>query len=115
MFGFNKKNNDNDNFYSDCDRLQKALYDKHKEYFDWQGSVECKRFNHLQTLIIKTYESINIKADLIGTRLDESFTREDYLEDFKVFFKPEIFSKLREWCKEYEMLRAEEIKLLEEM
>lgn len=105
MFGFNN----NDNFLTDL-RIRSQ-----QSYCDWLNTDNGKRISHLQTLIIKTYESINIKADLMGIRLDESFTREDYLEDFKLFFKPEIFSKLREWCKEYEMLRAEEIKLLEEM
>lgn len=90
MFGFNKKNdnNDNDNFYRTYDKSR-------KEYYDWVASEEYKQFQHLQTLIIKMYEMVNIKADLLGIRIDESFTRSDFIEDFKMFFKPEVFNKLK--------------------
>lgn len=113
MFGFNKKDTTSD--YDKIRILQKSIMDKHKEYFEWQESEEHKRYEHLQTLIIKTYESVNIKADLYGTRIAEDFTREDYIEDFKVFFKTEVFKELREWCKEYELYREKERKLLDEL
>lgn len=114
MFGIFKNNDGsevitNDNFLTDLRRRTQ------QSYCDWLNTDNGKRISHLQTLIIKTYKSVNIEADLIGIRIDESFTREDYLEDFKVFFKEEIFKKLREWCKEYEILRAEESKILNEM
>lgn len=96
MFGFNTNN----------------VNDKYKAYYDWLGSEDGNRIVHLQTLIIKTYETVNIKAEICVRRLNESFTREDYLEDFKVFFKPEVFKKLREWCKEYEALCKDEEKLI---
>ena len=81
--------------------------------YDWCESNECQRLNHLETLIIKTYESINIKADKLIIRLDDNFTREDYVEDFRVFFKPEVFNKLKEWCKEYEMLAKKEQEIMD--
>lgn len=112
MFGFNKKkkNNNYDEYY----KLQKALkYYNHKEWYDWCDSEENKRFKHLETLIIKAYKTVNIEADLLGRRLNKSFTREDYLEDFKIFFEPKIFDKLKEWCREYEMFRVKEQKLLD--
>ena len=93
----------------------KARKEQFKKIDAWNNSEDCKRLRHLQTLIIKTYESVNFKADLMGTRLDESFTREDYLEDFKVFFKPEIFYKLKDWCKEYEMLCEKENKVFDNL
>ena len=109
MFGFKNKNN-----HDYWNNLYKEANDKYQAYYDWTGSEECNRMHHLQNLIIKTYETVNIKADILGRRLNESFTREDYLEDFKVFFKPEVFNKLREWCKEYEILRNKEVKLIEQ-
>jgi len=93
----------------------KARKEKFKKIDDWNNSEDYKRLRHLQTLIIKTYESVSIKVDLMDTRLDESFTREDYLEDFKVFFKPEIFDKLKDWCKEYEMLCEKEHKVFDDL
>ena len=93
----------------------KARRNQFEKIDDWNNSEVRKRLLHLRNLIIKTYESVNITADLIGTRLDESFTKEDYLEDFKVFFKPEIFDKLKDWCKEYEMLCEKENKVFENL
>ena len=93
----------------------KARRNQFEKIDDWNNSEVRKRLLHLRNLILKTYESVNIKADLIGTRLDESFTREDYLEDFKVFFKPEIFNKLKDWCKEYEMLCEKENKVFDNL
>ena len=93
----------------------KARRNQFEKIHDWNNSEDCKRCIHLRTLIIKTYESVNIKADLIGTRLNDSFTREDYIEDFKVFFKPEIFDKLKDWCKEYEMLCEKENKVFDNL
>lgn len=93
----------------------KARKEQFKIIDDWNNSEDCKRLRHLETLIIKTYESVNFNAYLMGSRLDESFTREDYLEDFKVFFKPEIFDKLKEWCKEYEMLCEKENKVFDNL
>lgn len=93
----------------------KARRNQFEKIDDWNNSEVRKRLLHLRNLIIKTYESVNITADLIGTRLDESFTREDYIEDFKVFFKPEIFDKLKDWCKEYEMLCEKENKVFENL
>lgn len=113
MFGFNKKDTTSD--YYKMISLQKSLKDRYKEYFEWQESDDYKLFNHLQKLIIKTYKTVNIKADLLGTRLDESLTRSDYIEDFKVFFKPEVFEKLKEWCRKYELLREHEQKIMENL
>lgn len=93
----------------------KARKEQFKIIDDWKNSEDCKRLIHLRTLIIKTYELVNIKAYLIGTRINESFTREDYIEDFKIFFKPEIFDKLKNWCKEYEMLCEKENKVLDDL
>ena len=93
----------------------KARRNQFEKIDDWNNSEVRKRLLHLRNLIIKTYESVNITADLIGTRLDESFTREDYIEDFKVFFKPEIFDKLKDWCKEYEMLFKKENKVFDNL
>ena len=93
----------------------KSRKEQFKIIDDWKNSEDCKRLRHLETLILKTYESVNFKAYLMGTRLDESFTREDYLEDFKVFFKPEIFNKLKDWCKEYEMLCEKENKVFDNL
>lgn len=87
---------------------------KHKKMFEWADSKERKRLLHLETLILKTYETVNIKADRycggFGHILD-NFTRVDYLEDYEVFFKPEVFDKLKDWCREYEALRKEEDKI----
>lgn len=110
MFGFNNKvkkereAKKEQSYLSEFNRIREL----NKKYEEWQLSDEYKRFNQLQTLIIKAYESVNIEADLLGVRIDEIFTREDYLEDFKVFFRPEVFNKLKEWCKEYEILREKE-------
>lgn len=93
----------------------KTMLDKRKPYWDWLGSEEGKRIYHLQTLIMKTYETVNIKAEISVRRLGEIYTSEDYLNDFQVFFKPEVFNKLKEWCKEYETLRAKEIKILDNL
>lgn len=100
MFGFN------------CKEI-KAMRNKFEIMQDWNNSDDCKRLRHLQTLIIKTYESVNIKADLLGARLKESFTNENYIEDFKVFFNTEIFDKLKDWCKEYEMLSVKETQVFD--
>lgn len=110
MFGFNKKNNNEVDEYHNLEKLRKVYMERNKPYFDWIETDDYKLLNHLQTLISKTYETVNIKVDLIGIRLDRSFTRVDYVEDFNVFFKPEVFSKLREWCKDYETLCEAESK-----
>ena len=91
----------------------KEMKNKYELIKEWNNSKDYKRLYHLQTLIIKTYESVNIKAELEDPRrrIDENFTRDDYLEDFKVFFNPEIFNKLKDWCKEYEMLCEKENQL----
>lgn len=88
--------------------IGKEMKNKYEIFQDWSNSEDGKRLKHLRTLITKTYESVNIKADFEGARLDKNFTREDYLEDFKVFFKPEVFDKIKDWCKEYEMLCEKE-------
>lgn len=106
MFGFNNNTQINE------ETIYKATRDTYKEYYDWIESNEGHRLYHLETLIIKTYESVNIEADKSIRRLDDSFTREDYVEDFKVFFKPEVFNKLKEWCKEYEILVQKECEIL---
>lgn len=109
MFGFKKK----DKEISDWDRmtlLHKAYKEANKPYLDWIETEDYKQLNHLQTLIIKAYGTVGITADLLGTRLDRSFTRSDYLEDFKVFFTPEVFKELRNWCRNYELLREAECK-----
>ena len=102
MFGFNKKNNTETSNYDRVRSIQEA-------YWNWRKSEEGKRIEHLQTLIMKTYETVNIKTELCGHRLSETYISSDYLEDFRVFFKPEVFNKLSDWCKEYETLRAKEI------
>lgn len=95
-------------------KVNYMVMDRVKEIEDWCNSEEHKRFNHLQTLIIKAYESIGIKLDTFayGEMLTEEFTRDDYINDYAVFFKPEVFDKLKEWCKEYEILRKLESKVL---
>jgi hypothetical protein len=113
MFGFNKKDTTSDNdmmvkAYKDCENKQ-------KQYWAWLGSEEGKRIYHLQTLIMKTYETVNIEAEIYGRRLGEIYTSEDYLNDFQVFFKPEVFNKLKEWCKEYETLCKAEEKVISEL
>lgn len=109
MFGFKKK----DKEISDWDRmtlLRRAMNEANKPYFDWIESEDYKQLNHLQTLIIKAYETVGITADLDGERLDRSFTRSDYMEDYRIFFKPEIFKELIDWCRNYELLREAECK-----
>ena len=93
----------------------KAMKNKYEIIQDWNNSEDCKRLNHLQTLIIKTYESVNIKTDLTGIRIEDNFILENNLEDFQVFFKPEIFDKLKDWCKEYEMLCEKENKVFDNL
>lgn len=115
MFGFNKKDtrSEGDKFKSDYI----AWSDKQKAYWDWLESEDGKRIYHLQNLIICAYETanINIKDKLVGSRLDESYTRADCLRDYSVFFKPEVFKKLEYWCSEYETLREVERKLISEL
>lgn len=117
MFGFNKKNNYNDDFYSEWDKTCKEFMDKQKPYLDWLAGEGGKRIYHLQNLIIHAYETanINIKDDLVGSRLNEFYTRADCLRDYSVFFKPEVFKKLEYWCSEYETLREAEEKLISEL
>lgn len=112
MFGLFKNNEHNIMGES---MFKNDITAKHQKYFDWIASEDNKLFNHLQTLIIKTYDTVNIKADLLGLRLDESFTRGDYIEDFKMFFKPEVFDKLKDWCRQYELLREKEQKIMENL
>lgn len=107
MFGFKKKVTMSEN--DEMTLAYKTMVDKRKPWFDWMESEDFKRLNHLQTLILKTFETVNIKIDLSGARIDPSYTREDFIEDFRVFFKPEVFNKLSDWCKEYEILRNKEI------
>ena len=106
MFGF-KKNNSNTET-SNYDRVRSIQ----EAYWDWRKSEEGKRIEHLQNLIMKTYETVNIKTELCGHRLSETYISSDYLEDYKVFFKPVVFNKLSEWCKEYEELCDKESKIL---
>ena len=101
MFGLN-------NFSKELANQRNKL----KKCNEYYKSNEYKRLIHLETLIIKAYESVSIKADKYTDRLNESFTREDYVEDFKVFFRPEVFNKLKEWCKEYEILREKEDEIM---
>ena len=110
MFGFKKKDTSSD--YDMLSRAYNTCTNRQKPYWEWLGSEEGKRIEHLQTLIIKTYETVNIKAEICVRRLDETYIREDYLNDFQVFFKPEVFNKLKEWCKEYEALCDKESKIL---
>ena len=107
MFGF--KNNDdfrkepttkvNDNARSSLDEIN-----------EWYASADYKRYLHLKTLIEKTYETVGINADTLG-RYDD-FTREDYLEDYAIFFDPKVFDKLKDWCKEFEILNKLNNKVL---
>lgn len=113
MFGFNNKVNKEREAKKE-QNLIKARMNSYERLRKWLNSEEHKRFNHLQTLIIKAYETVGIKAERYEQgfgNLIECYTREDYLEDFKVFFKPEVFDKLKEWCKEYEFLRDKENKV----
>ena len=105
MFGFFKNNEHNIIGES---MFKNDITAKQQKYFDWRESEDYKRFSHLETLIIKTYETVNIKAELMGFRLNESFTRSDFIEDYKLFFKPEVFDKLKDWCSQYELLREKE-------
>lgn len=93
----------------------KAMKNKYEIIQDWNNSEDYKRLSHLQTLIIKTYESVNIKTDLTGRRIEDNFILENNLEDFQVFFKPEIFDKLKDWCKEYKMLCEKENKVFDSL
>lgn len=71
----------------------------------WCASEEHKRFVHLETLIIKAYGTIGITADTLCGVLSDEFTRADLIQDFAVFFDSKVFDKLKDWCKEYEILR----------
>lgn len=103
MFVFNKKETTSE--YDRMNSLHKAIIEANKPYFDWIETEDYKRLKHLETLIIKTYETVNIKfGDVYDDVIDETFTGSGYVEDFEIFFKPEIFNKLKEWCREYEML-----------
>ena len=82
-----------------------------EEYLKWQASKEYNRLSQLETLIEKAYESVNIKPTKFR-RLFYNFTREDCLADFEVFFRPEVYNKLKEWCKEYRVLCKKENELL---
>ena len=113
MFGFNNKDTSSD--YDKLSNAYKTCVSRQQRYWDWIGSEEGKRIYHLQTLIMKTYETVNIKAEICGRRLGEIYINEDYLNDFQVFFKPEVFNKLKEWCKEYETLCKEEEKVVSEL
>ncbi len=103
MFGFNneaKKKREEREARKERNAL-KAQQLRYEKYWEWRNSEEYKRMNHLKTLIITAYETVNIKINDGYNQIDESFTRADYLEDFKVFFKPEVFDKLKGWCEEY--------------
>lgn len=113
MFGFHKNNDDDDLHLMYKETFHNEIRDRYKEYYDWIESNEGKCLQHLETLIIKAYESVNIKADKLIRRLDDSYTGGYNVEDFRVFFKPEVFNKLKEWCKEYERLVQKECVLLE--
>jgi hypothetical protein len=113
MFGFKKKATLSEN--DEMTLAYKTMMAKRKPLFDWIESEDYKRFAHLQTLILKTFETVKIKIDLSGSRIDPSYTRDDFLEDFRVFFKPEVFNKLSDWCKEYEILRAKEITIYDNL
>ena len=115
MFGFKKKKEAKLSENDEMTLAYRTTMNKNKPWFDWIESEDCSRFGHLQTLILKTFETVNIKIDLCGTRIDPSYTRDDFLEDFRVFFKPEVFNKLSDWCKEYEILRTKEISILDNL
>lgn len=114
MFGFKNKVDLRNESTAIQPKVNYMASDRVKEINDWYNSYEHKRFKHLQTLIIKAYETVGIKADTIayGEMLMEEFTRDDYINDFAVFFKPEVFDKLKEWCEEYEILRKLEFKFI---
>lgn len=96
MFGFNK--------------VREELKSEYDAIQEWYNTEEYKRLRYLATLITDTYGTVNIKLDKVA--LDEQHTRADYLEDYKVFFKPEVFDKLKDWCREYEALCKIEAKVL---
>lgn len=98
MFGFNNK----DNLRQEATpKINYNARNRLDEINAWLDSEEHKRFVHLKTLIIKTYETVDIKVDIIGEEISEEFTRADLIQDFAVFFKPEVFDKLICWCEEY--------------
>lgn len=115
MFGFKKKKKATLSENDEMTLAYKTIMNKRKPWFDWIESEDYKRFAHLQTLILKTFETVKIKIELSGSRIDPSYTRDDFLEDFRVFFKPEVFNKLSEWCKEYEILRNKEITIYDNL
>lgn len=115
MFGFKKKKKVTLSENDEMTLEYKKIMAKRKPWFDWIESEDYKRFAHLQTLILKTFETVKIKIELSGSRIDPSYTRDDFLEDFRVFFKPEVFNKLSDWCKEYEILRNKEITIYDNL
>ena len=111
MFGFNNKVNKEREARKERNALE-AQQRKFEKYWKWNHSEEYKRMLHLKTLIIKAYGTVGINVDIFDEVLSYEFTREDYVEDFKVFFRPEVFNKLQEWCKEYEILREKKDEIL---
>lgn len=116
MFGFNNKVNNKVNKEREARKERNALeaqQSKFEIWSKWCNSEEHKLMYHLKTLIIKTYATVGIKADIIGERISDEFTRADLIEDFAIFFDPKVFDKLKDWCREYEALCKEEDKFLD--
>lgn len=113
MFEFNNKVNKEREVRKERNAL-KAQQSRFEKWCKWCNSEEHKRMYHLKTLIIKTYGTVNIKMDNEYDRLDESFTRADYVEDFAIFFDPKVFDKLKDWCREYEILREKEDEIIKD-
>lgn len=114
MFGFNNKVNKEREARKERNALE-AQHSRFEIWSKWCNSEEHKLMSHLKTLIIKTYATVGIKADIIGERISDEFIRADCLKDFAIFFDPKVFYKLKDWCREYEALCKEEDKIIEEL
>ena len=109
MFWWNKQVEDDLDVQRKAEQLSKQK--QVEEYYKWCSTKEYSRLLHLETLIEKAYESVNIKTTKFR-RLYFTFTKEDCIADYEVFFRPEVFNKLKEWCKEYRDLCKKEDELL---
>ena len=107
MFGF--KNND-DLRKEPTPKVNYNARSRTDELNEWFASADYKRYIRLKNLIEMTYATVGISADTLG-RYDD-FTRADYLEDYSIFFDPKVFDKLKDWCKEFEILNKLNNKVL---